>query len=390
VERINFDKYFNVQLTRSDSWAEYSTDATIASNEILRLGRDGNYRLSTTLIGQPTITFQNPNLDGDKVRGFDWVLDIPASTDNSMVYLLDAEKESLWAWLQQVYPTGEYRQFGPPQGDGATIVEEAIISNDAVLGARGIDGTYTPANGAPVNQRENALDLDWSAQQPVSLPMDAVWSGVLEAPEYKDYTTTLELPGSARVFLDGERVAEGSDRLSFARTLYKGEHDLRIEAHIDRPGAIRLLWKDAPVPATAYFSYPLAGHGLIGSFYGNERWQGAPALVQLDPFVAFSYHSELDFIGRPFTATWKGFLDVPNTGDYAFQLEARQEGTLLIDGQTVAAEPGLTQSIQLIGGRHPIEVRLLNKSGGARIFLTWQPPSVDEWQVISPDRFWPR
>ncbi len=389
--RINFDKYFNVQLKRFDAWAEYSTDATIASNEMRRLGPDYAYRLSATLQGQPTIRFQNPVLDGDKVRGFDWVLDIPSSTDTPIAYLLDETKQPLWEWLHQLYPQADFRQYGPPLGDGPNIIHEAVVPLDAVLALRGIDATYTPTGGPPVSRREQALDLDWSVSPPVSLPADATWSGVLEAPEYKDYTTTLEVPGSAQVFLDGEKVAEGSDRISFARKLYKGEHDLRIEAHIERPGVIRLLWgDDSPVPATAFFSYPLAGHGLIGSFYPNESWQGNPVLVQLDPLVGFQYHSELDSVGRPFTVAWTGFLDVPYTDDYAFQLEAHEEGTLIIDNVEVDAKPGTTNPIHLSQGRHAIEVRLFNTGGFANVFLYWLPPFVKERQIIPPDRLWPR
>jgi hypothetical protein len=101
-------------------------------------------------------------------------------------------------------------------------------------------------------------------------------------------------------------------------------------------------------------------------------------------------HSELDAVGRPFTATWAGFLDVPVAGDYAFELDAIQEGSLQIDGQTVPATPGSGKTVTMQQGRHQVEVRLRNTRGGASLFLSWKSLAITERQVIPAERLSPR
>jgi MSHA biogenesis protein MshQ len=134
----------------------------------------------------------------------------------------------------------------------------------------------------------------------------------------------------------------------------------------------------------------LQGHGLIASFYAGENWQGDPKLVWLDPFVGVRVHSELDEVARPFTATWSGFLDAPASGEYTFELEAADEGSLKIDGKTVPVTAGASATLPLTSGRHSIEVRLLNRRGGATAFLYWRTPLNREREVVPADRFFPR
>jgi 4-amino-4-deoxy-L-arabinose transferase-like glycosyltransferase len=391
VGETNYDEYFNVQLKRSDSWGAYTPDATFVAKEIERLGDDHDYRVTAVLQNSPEMTFLNPDLDPARAQSLDWSVQIPSATGNSTVYLLDGLKKPFYDWIRQVYPDGEFRTLAPPRGDGGAAYE-AVIPAVAVRRLQGIDGVYTAtsAAGATIRRRESSMNLNWSSESPVSLPADATWSGALRADEYRDYSMRLDLPGSARIFIDDELVSEGAERLVFAKVLYKGDHELRIEARVERHGTIVLSSDGAPLPPRAFLSYPQSRHGLIATFYGGEQWDGQPVLVELDPFVGFRYHSELDAFPRPFTATWTGFLDIPFTGPYSFQLDAKETGTLMIDGTTIDAPPGNANRIVLEEGRHAIEVRLSNRPGGAAAFLYWMLPFETERSIIPNDRFAPR
>lgn len=387
--RTNFHDYFDVQLVRADSWAQYSTAPTTIAKEMSRLGSDKDYRIAAVLQNDPSIRFLHPTLNPDAVKRLDWPIDLPASTTRDTVYLLDDTKRPFRDWLRSLYPGATFREFGPPLGGDPIILYEAVIPGDQVLALRGLDARYTPANGAPVLRREEALNLDWTQQPPVALPAEARWTGVLRVPAYRDFTLTLDLPGTARLSLDGAVVAEGTAPLRYTGRLYKGDHPLTVEGHVEGRGKIQLSWDDAAIPASAFLDYPLKGHGLIVSFYANENWQGDPKLVQLDPFVGVRIHSEFDDVGRPFTAAWTGFLDAPLTGDYSFELQAVEEGTLIIDGQSIPATVGTKQPVRLEQGRHSIEVRLFNKRGGATAMLYWTPPNGDR-ATIPAERFFPR
>jgi hypothetical protein len=390
--QTNYDRYFNVQLKRFDAWAQYATDATFVAKEIQALGPENHeFRVTAVLNGAPTIRFLNPDLEAaGTAQRFDWSIDVPANTGTSTVYLLDARKKAFFEWIQGLYPGAEYKALDPPKRDGEQIAFEAVISEDLVRAYMGIDGVYTPSGGEPVRQREASLSLDWSTEPPVAPPFDAVWTGSLRIERYNYHRLALAVPGSARLFLDGELVAEGSGSLGLASYLYKGDHDLRIEARIERAGVVEMTLNGTVAEPRSFLSYPSSGHGLVGTFYRGENAEGEPALVTLDPFLGIRYHSELDSVARPFTAVWRGFLDVPASGDYRFELDAHDEGELSIDGAVVPAVPGGTLSFPLDAGRHPIEVRLRNSTGGAVIFLWWVTPGSTEREVIPTERFTPR
>jgi len=388
--RQNFHDYFDVQLVRADSWSEYSTDATVVAKEIKRIGPGADYRIAAVLQGQPTIRFLNPDFPAPPAARFEWPIDIPAATPNDMVYLLDATKAPFEAWLQALYPNATFRSFTPPNMAAPVVAYEAMIPRDQVTAFLGLDATYTSATGAVVSRRESSLNLNWTDAAPVSVPADATWTGVLRAPKYRDYTLSLAIPGTGRIILDGAVVAEGADTLAYTGRLYEGDHLLTVEAHIERPGDTALSWDGKLVPPTAFLSYPLQGHGLIASFYAGENWQGDPKLVWLDPFVGVRIHSELDEVARPFTATWSGFLDAPATGDYTFEFEAMDEGSLTIDGQAVPVTPKAGATLPLTSGRHSIEFRLLNRRGGATAILYWRTPLGPAREIVPAERFFPR
>lgn len=392
VGHRNFEMYFHNQLDRADVWPEYSADATVVANEMMRLGPEYDFWLATALVGQPTIEF----IASEEVRGrahpFLWARDIPARSDGGAAYFLEGSKEGLYRWLERLYPEGSFRAFAAPAPNSPVVVYEAVVPATAVQALRGLDAVYSPATGRPLTRREAALDLDWSAGAPVPLPIDAVWSGFLVAPVYQEYRLALEVPGEARIVLDGEHVAAGADRIEVARMLYQGQHALRVETLVDRPGRIRLSWNDAPVPADAYLCFPLGGHGLVGTCYANDAWDGEPAAVELTPLVGFEYHAELS-IGPPLSFRWQGYLDAPAAGEYTFRLQANEYGSLTIDAQQVLATAEADRPVEapltLAAGPHPIEVRLRNLGGFARISLQWTPPGGPT-EIIPPERLSPR
>ncbi|OGO49448.1 MAG: hypothetical protein A2148_08200 [Chloroflexi bacterium RBG_16_68_14] len=378
----NWDTYFGSQLRHAVVWQTYSTDVTIAAREMERLGSGYDYRLSTLFTGQPTMEFVYPEVGNGIGLGFDWARDIPATSDGPAAFFLDITKEPFYDWLQALYPQGEFHRYSPPGVSDPVLVYEAIIPGEAVQVLRGLDATYRSGDQV-ITRREAALDLDWSREAPDALPLEAVWAGFLKAPDYRDYQLALEAPGRIRLFLDGELLVEGDGRVDAVRRLYKGEHELRVEARVEQPGRVRLSWDGEPVPPDAYFAYRYAGHGLLGSFYTNDNWEGEPELQELDPFVGFRYHAELPF-ASPFTVSWQGYLEAPVSGDYVLELEAIDSGQLFIDGGEVLPTP-----YTLTEGRHAIEVRFLNVGGFPNIFLYWTPPD-GEREVIPPVWLSPR
>jgi hypothetical protein len=223
---------------------------------------------------------------------------------------------------------------------------------------------------------------------PVSAPFDATWSGVIKITENKQFLLTMEAPGQIQLFLDGKLLGQGSHTVAAGADLYKGQHRLQVTVHVEGPGKVRLSANGVPLPASMYFVPPNGGQGLLGTFYSNATFSGAPVFQELDPFVGFRYHAELPFSG-PLSVVWRGELDAPTTGKYVFTAEAVGEVEVLVDGQLVATS-GLPKAPddrapELTKGLHDIEVRFANSGGSARIVLSWAPP--DETPGIIPSKY---
>jgi hypothetical protein len=391
VGRRNFETYFGYQLRRADVWPDYSADATLVAHQLLRLGTDHEVRVAAALLEQPAIEFLVPAAVRGRAHPFQWPQDLPARSDVAAAYFFEGTKQGVYRWLERLYPEGSFHEYTAPSPRSPVVVYAAVIPAAAVHALRGLDAVYTPTTGQPLARREAGLDLDWTAAAPGPLPIDAVWSGFLNAHEHREYRLALEAPGDIRLVLDGEPVAEGRERIEVARTMHRGEHALRVEGRIDRPGRIRLSWDGEPVPDEVFFAYPLGGHGLLGAFFTNDRWEGEPAQVELTPLLGFSYHAELN-IGPPLSIRWRGYLDVPKTGEYRFHLEANEAAFLSVDGQEILTTPapnrGIEAPLSLTAGPHPIEVRLQNRGGFTHIYLSWTPPD-GATEIIPPDRLSP-
>jgi len=392
VAHLNFQTYFQKQLKRADVWASYSTAPTLVAKEIKRLGPDDHYLMSSTFVGQPTLEFVNPSIGSGIQFSLDLVRDVPIPSDQTTAIFLDPDYEAYIPWLRTLYPEAEVRMFTPPDISGPVVLYEMIISPEEVKAIQGVDAVYTPAAGAlPLERREPALDLDWTAGGPVPLPFDAHWSGVINVPKSGQFLLTMEAPGQVRLLLDGQLLGEGLGSVQASKALFKGQHRLEVMAHIEAAGNVRLSANGTPLPASAYFVPPVAGHGLLGSFYSNASFSGNPVFEELDPFIGFRYHSELPF-GGAVSIIWRGKVEAPSAGTYQFDVGGIGTAQVSIDGQLVAGmgTPNIqgAGAIELTQGLHDIEVRFSNGGGGARVYLRWTPPG-GEREIVPSDHLYP-
>jgi hypothetical protein len=132
---------------------------------------------------------------------------------------------------------------------------------------------------------------------------------------------------------------------------------------------------------------PLSAHnGLTGRYYANERWEGQPSLVRVDPNLAFDW-SEATPLPAPWSAEWTGYLLADETGTYAFALESDDGSSLAIDGVTVIDNSGMhgeqraAANVHLGAGRHDVRVRYFDAGYGALLRLLWSAPGLPETPV---------
>jgi uncharacterized membrane protein len=376
--RTNFDIYFNKQLRRSDAWASYSTDATFVGKEVARLGPDYVIYCSPFLAGLPTITFLAPH--GPEPRRFEAARDLPVTDTKPAAFLLSYAERPVFDLLKTYYPHGQFVEFGPPDG-GSAIALEAILSKDDIAATRGLTFHYSGTGGS-LEGRTDALDLDWTAAAPMSLPFQAEWTGILKVPQYRAYILEARAPGSAEIYLDGKLLARG-DQTSRTESLLlaQGLHNIKIRSQVRSAGRVQVLWQPEgvamqPIPGTDLFSAPVRRQGLEGSYINDAPPQGL-SFVRIDPFPGG--HMHILPLNVPFSIRWQGQIELPSSAQYRFILQAVDEGSLSIDGKHLITTPAPNQAadatVDLSQGRHEVVIDYHQRGGSPTyINIMWQPP----------------
>lgn len=130
--------------------------------------------------------------------------------------------------------------------------------------------------------------------------------------------------------------------------------------------------------------------GLAGE-YGFVGADGREVAVtrRVDPAIdfpvpqrldaAYIFHWDYARFGFPadkpsYVIRWRGFLDVPEAGDYRFMVDAQGEATAALDGAPLALVKDAATERSLAAGTHAIAIDYTVASGDARLVLSWQPP----------------
>ncbi len=145
-----------------------------------------------------------------------------------------------------------------------------------------------------------------------------------------------------------------------------------------------------PIPRSVFLLPPITNNGLLGKFYANPQWGGAPAFTEVDPWVDFYF--QITPLPRPYTVEWDGDINIPGSGHYLFGIESIDASTLWIDGSQVLDDqtPGQYQEagIGLTSGYHSIRIRYTDQTGYTHIYLYWTPPGAGKeiipQQVLFP------
>lgn len=138
------------------------------------------------------------------------------------------------------------------------------------------------------------------------------------------------------------------------------------------------------VPAEVLTPTSGGGHGLTGSYYGNETLSGKAAAVHNATGLDFDWHGAAPVAGVPaeqWSAKWTGTLTPPTTGRYTFSLTSDDGSRLTIDGKRLIDNWGdhasntKTATVPLVAGhRVEIEVDYYQAAGGSSLRLGWRVP----------------
>jgi len=129
--------------------------------------------------------------------------------------------------------------------------------------------------------------------------------------------------------------------------------------------------------------------GLIGEYFAGQTFgPGAPKGTRIDEKIDFEWPTGAAHEALPkddFSVRWRGYLRVPASGKYALRLIANQGARVYVNDQVVVEESnatprtkGVTATVALTEGTHPIRIDFWDGGGLARVRLFWAPPGGAE------------
>lgn len=252
--------------------------------------------------------------------------------------------------------------------------------------------------GDPVLERdENEINYDWQAASPDGAVnadrFSARWTRYLylDAGRYRFEASSDD---GVRVYIDGQRIINGwSDHgvRSFSATLDvgTGHHLVQVE-YYENVGS-----------AVVRFGWARVGGGgepniqnWRGEYFNNPDLSGSAALVRDDGNIDFNWGNGSPASGinaDNFSVRWQRSLDV-SAGNYRFEVRVDDGVRLWVNDHLLIdqwREQGVTTyqgDIYLPGGSVPLRLEYFERSGGARIRLTWKrtdqssDPEVSNWR----------
>jgi len=129
-------------------------------------------------------------------------------------------------------------------------------------------------------------------------------------------------------------------------------------------------------------------YGLRVSYYVNTNWEDEPVYEETNKDIEFNwFHEGKKPIPSPFSAIWKGYLEINTPGIYTFKLTSDDGSWLYIDDILVIDNGGnhATKSVAgtatLEHGKHKIMIKYFDAGGGAVLSLLWIPPNGKESKI---------
>jgi len=126
-------------------------------------------------------------------------------------------------------------------------------------------------------------------------------------------------------------------------------------------------------------------NGLLGEYFPNRNFEGAPQVTRIDENVAFNFGSGEPAPELPvnnFSIRWTGTLNAPTAGDYVLSTTSDDGSRLFIDGKLVVDNWGthlartVTATVPLSAGPHDVRIEYFDGSGSAVMRFGWFPPGA--------------
>lgn len=396
--------YFTKQANHAGVAAAFNAEPTMASREIRDLYREEPTRrvyVWPQLYGWATLKYFVPHaFEGPDplLAQFDPGAHLPLAPpggENVSIFLEPSQVEER-AMIGDYYPEAAWMER-TVESSGVLAYRRCDIPAAAIARTRGLQGVYTPANGAPpTTRRDERIQFDWTV--PGALPDGCAdgftvrWRGTLLLRQGMALRLLLVAGGAngetsraaGRIRIDDDLAYAFPDAATAAAALAlaPGLHDIEVE-HSWRPGdagGCVLSFVDPqgnPVDekSLALFIFEQPPHGLIGQYFAGTSWSGVPLFRRKDRQIEVGAEPQ-----GAFSVQWDGFIHIEQAGQYRFEPNSDDGCDIYINEQLVGSDPGpdrgnrTVTNVALDPGYHPIRIRYWDGGGGRGLQIWFYPP----------------
>ena len=378
----NVNTYFGAQAKHPEVYAAFSTDETLVGrhmSEQQRLGR--SLMISRQLLHSLSISLIAGNPKTRVLRVPDGVPIDASTVSNGVSVYLEPREASVYRLLKEYYPDALYRQVRAPTG-GSVLFYSAVITREELEAAHGLRAEYTRPDRSTLSEIQAASEAAWPpGPGHDDLPVGFEWTGALHVTEPGRYLLALEDDVAAEVLLDGRRILGGGERKAWVEPAV-GLHAIAVVGSVQRRGsALRLLWQPPggqlePIPGGHLYHGAVRPLGLAGRFAPLGEGEPDPLVTHVTPAMDAFYYDPV--VPEPYAAVWEGYLEIPESGSYLFELRGSGAVTLALDG--VVREEGpeprshVAATELLEAGEHSIRVEFRSEAPPSDFELLWAPP----------------
>ncbi len=379
--RLDYGLYFGRQAQDPGSWREFHTMEAEVGRHLGKLEGKGKVFLAPPYYRHPSILFLARGFQ--EHNRFD-IINLSnvlprRQCPQGAVFILEEVHEWLKGMFDFFYEDYDFEKVNDPWG--RTMFTVFRVSGQEIEKAQSLRLRCWRGRSAAGEPLKEKL-VGSTRVRAGELPRGDVYvklSGSFYVPRSGRVGFRLQA-GEGDVAVDGKTLGLAAG-LEKKRFLYQGFHSLRLQGVAAGEKGIALLWRP---PGSGWSE--LAGsclcrqgevRGLRADYYHNVEWKGPAVLRQIDPLVLFRWH--IDPLPEVFTTVWRGYLLVPADGEYLFKTRSNDHAWLSIDGRQVlkfdsGVEGVAVGRVRLSQGRHPLELKYLEKGGLSFMEFWWQRP----------------
>jgi DNA-binding beta-propeller fold protein YncE/4-amino-4-deoxy-L-arabinose transferase-like glycosyltransferase len=392
----NLDTYFNQFMPSRSVWYTHGGITTTVSRELRPYAED--YRLMffwqhLAHRYHNVVRFIVGEMDAQDFGSLAEAVPVHGAADKGVIYQFMEDDHELAAYLPRWYPGGVLTTAADPWGK--VVAASYRVEAAEIAAHQGLVGRYYAGAdwaGAPILERtDKAVDFAgaWTAPDGANLaptrdPFSVEWLGTLFGDGDQRYLGVVA-DGYASLELDGQEIVAGAGGGAMPVALARGLHSIRLRVSFPQgPAPARLVWGHAmgrlmPVETEALGTWP-AAYGLLGAYYPNLTLSSPPAYYQVDPLMDFRWPRATDPLGAPFSAAWRGELQIDVAGVYTFTTQSAERSYLYIDDRLVVDNDGSKEdgfraaSVSLAAGSHAIRLQSSYQAGRRILRVYWTPP----------------